>query len=206
MDINGENTARKLSKVQIFRGTICLLVAFKIYVSQFDNDGFCRNYFRCTYKADEGCLATKHVEMISEDPPIYRIIYHGDHTCKNLLKAPQIILDCPSPSRDSSILLSFKTNNDSNNGGGGLPLSSASCRSLPSVKHETKEEIITSHTQQSMTMYQNYPSSDSFNYYPPWLTEPNLGTDQGADDVHSISYCSFGDSDLVNLEDVFSYY
>lgn len=130
--------------------------------------------------------------MISNDPPMYRIIYHGVHICKTFLKPPQIILDCPSPTRDdSSLLLSFKTNNN-----GSLPYSSPSCRSSKTVNLETKE-----HTQQWMSMHPNDPSSDSSNYYLPSVTVSG----QGATEVpSSSSYCSFDDhSDLI---DVLSYY
>lgn len=79
----------------------------------------CRNYFRCTHKFDQGCQATKQVQMIQENPPIHRTTYHGRHTCKNLLKPPQIILDTTATERDSSVLLSFdqsiKPNNSNSN-------------------------------------------------------------------------------------------
>lgn len=94
----------------------------------------CRNYFRCTHKNDQGCQATKQVQKMSEDPPRYRTIYQGHHTCKNLiLKSPPLILDSPSPG-DSSILVSFNTGlppkQDSSN-----PFSSSA---FSSVKHEQK--------------------------------------------------------------------
>ncbi|XVF29724.1 hypothetical protein REPUB_Repub15cG0147000 [Reevesia pubescens] len=52
-----------------------------------------RNYYRCTHKIDQGCQATKQVQKIEDDPPKYRTTYYGHHTCKNLLKASQLILD-----------------------------------------------------------------------------------------------------------------
>lgn len=74
-----------------------------------------RNYFRCTHKFDQGCQATKQVQMIQENPPIHRTTYHGRHTCKNVLKQPQIILDTAATERDSSIFLSFDQSIKSNN-------------------------------------------------------------------------------------------
>lgn len=76
-----------------------------------------RNYYRCTHKADQGCLATKQVQQINEDdPPKYRTIYFGRHTCQNPVKASsdQLILHQHQDSTsndDSSILLSFANNN-----------------------------------------------------------------------------------------------
>ncbi|XP_023749894.1 probable WRKY transcription factor 70 [Lactuca sativa] len=67
-----------------------------------------RSYYRCTYKSDQGCLATKQVQMIEDKPPKYRITYFGNHTCNNLQRAPPIILDSPDP-RDESIILNFET-------------------------------------------------------------------------------------------------
>ncbi|KAK3015797.1 hypothetical protein RJ639_007222 [Escallonia herrerae] len=66
-----------------------------------------RNYFRCTHKFDQGCQATKQVQMTENEPAMHKTTYHGFHTCKNLLKAPQIILDSTHPATDSSYLLCF---------------------------------------------------------------------------------------------------
>ncbi|KAE9447537.1 hypothetical protein C3L33_20568, partial [Rhododendron williamsianum] len=71
-----------------------------------------RNYYRCTHKFDQGCLATKQVQITEEDPPLYRTTYHGSHTCQNLLKPPQIILDSTIPGDSSnSVFLSFGSTN-----------------------------------------------------------------------------------------------
>ncbi|CAI9758834.1 unnamed protein product [Fraxinus pennsylvanica] len=64
-----------------------------------------RSYLRCTHKYDQGCQASKQVQQIQDDPPIYRTTYLGHHTCKNLFKPCQIIMD--STVKDSSIILSF---------------------------------------------------------------------------------------------------
>ncbi|XP_050387840.1 TMV resistance protein N-like isoform X2 [Argentina anserina] len=41
-----------------------------------------RNYYRCTYRLDQGCMATKHVQRISDEPVTYRTTYRGNHTCR----------------------------------------------------------------------------------------------------------------------------
>ena len=92
----------------------------------------CRNYFRCTHKIDQSCQATKQVQKIEDNPSKYRTTYYGHHTCKNLLKASQFILD--STYNDSSNLLSF-ANNDLTNKHGNPFFSS-----FPSVKQESKED------------------------------------------------------------------
>ncbi|KAL4311514.1 hypothetical protein GQ457_01G035800 [Hibiscus cannabinus] len=65
-----------------------------------------RSYYRCTYRKEQGCLATKQVQMIQDDPPKFESIYLGPHTCKNTLDPSQFILDHPI-SGDPSRILSF---------------------------------------------------------------------------------------------------
>ncbi|KAL1321946.1 hypothetical protein HN51_066845 [Arachis hypogaea] len=66
-----------------------------------------RNYYRCTHKYDQGCLATKQVQQVEDEPTLYKTTYYGNHTCRNTLN-PTIILDDSndSPSQ-SSMFLSF---------------------------------------------------------------------------------------------------
>lgn len=40
-----------------------------------------RGYYRCTHRHSQGCLATKQVQRTDEDPTLYDVIYHGEHTC-----------------------------------------------------------------------------------------------------------------------------
>ncbi|KAM0822607.1 hypothetical protein ACQ4PT_071391 [Festuca glaucescens] len=40
-----------------------------------------RLYFRCTYRDDSGCQATRQVQMSEDDPSLYVITYFGHHTC-----------------------------------------------------------------------------------------------------------------------------
>ncbi|CAN6348802.1 unnamed protein product [Urochloa humidicola] len=43
---------------------------------------YTRSYFRCTYKDDTACLATKHVQQKdSSDPPLFQVTYNNKHTC-----------------------------------------------------------------------------------------------------------------------------
>ncbi|XP_021832037.1 probable WRKY transcription factor 70 [Prunus avium] len=63
-----------------------------------------RNYFRCTHKFDQSCQATKHVQKILDDPPVFRTTYYGNHTCRDYLKASELVLDCTSPRESSSYI------------------------------------------------------------------------------------------------------
>ncbi|KAH0995112.1 hypothetical protein GBA52_018976 [Prunus armeniaca] len=71
-----------------------------------------RNYFRCTHKFDQACQATKHVQQVEDDPPLFRTTYYGNHTCRGYLKASELVLDCTSP-RESSKFIRFDDTNPS---------------------------------------------------------------------------------------------
>ncbi|KAL7229313.1 hypothetical protein ACSBR2_007921 [Camellia fascicularis] len=58
---------------------------------------FPRCYFRCTHKPDQGCLATKQVQKIQEDPNMYQTKYFGFHTCRALASQNNIIIDSDDP-------------------------------------------------------------------------------------------------------------
>ncbi|XP_045820094.1 probable WRKY transcription factor 70 [Trifolium pratense] len=55
------------------------------------NSQFPRSYFRCTRKHEQGCKATKQVQLIEENPEMYQITYIGYHTCKASLQTPQMV-------------------------------------------------------------------------------------------------------------------
>ncbi|CAO2152235.1 unnamed protein product [Urochloa humidicola] len=44
---------------------------------------FTRNYFRCSYKYDRGCQATKQIQQqsIINDLPMFQVTYNSEHTC-----------------------------------------------------------------------------------------------------------------------------
>ncbi|CAO2835834.1 unnamed protein product [Amaranthus hypochondriacus] len=46
------------------------------------NTPYPREYFRCIYRENQNCRATKKVEKIPNSPTKYRITYCGDHTCQ----------------------------------------------------------------------------------------------------------------------------
>ncbi|GMJ00063.1 hypothetical protein HRI_003675500 [Hibiscus trionum] len=63
----------------------------------YPEDGFCwrkygqkdilgskypRNYYRCTHRHTQGCLARKQAQRTDDDPRIIEITYIGTHTCK----------------------------------------------------------------------------------------------------------------------------
>ncbi|KAJ4824550.1 hypothetical protein Tsubulata_045843 [Turnera subulata] len=76
-----------------------------------NNFPYPRNYFRCTYKYDQGCQATKQVQRVGEE--LYRTIYCGHHTCGNSLKVSQLSSD--SADADSSIWITFSSNDQKDN-------------------------------------------------------------------------------------------
>ncbi|KAK2407183.1 WRKY DNA-binding transcription factor [Trifolium repens] len=74
---------------------------------KINNSQYSRNYYRCTHKYDQRCLATKQVHRIQQKPPLYKTTYYGHHTCGKYLSNPNIILDPNSDPINSSIFLSF---------------------------------------------------------------------------------------------------
>ncbi|XP_028778885.1 probable WRKY transcription factor 70 [Neltuma alba] len=57
------------------------------------NFKFPRSYMRCTRKYEQGCRAVKQVQRIQENPEMYQITYIGYHTCKDILKTPQVVTE-----------------------------------------------------------------------------------------------------------------
>jgi len=93
---------------------------------------FCRNYYRCTHKHDHGCKATKQVQKIQEDPPLYKTTYYGHHTCR-ILQNPEIIVDYPTD-HSSMTFLSFDNS---------FPTpAKQDCPFLSVKKEECKEEVV----------------------------------------------------------------
>lgn len=41
-----------------------------------------RGYYRCTHRNSQGCPATKQVQRADEDPALFDVVYHGQHTCR----------------------------------------------------------------------------------------------------------------------------
>ncbi|XP_048574693.1 WRKY DNA-binding transcription factor 70-like [Triticum urartu] len=47
-----------------------------------------RSYYKCTYKQEQDCRATKTVQQqqqdagVDDDPAMYAVVYYGQHTCK----------------------------------------------------------------------------------------------------------------------------
>ncbi|XP_021758642.1 probable WRKY transcription factor 30 [Chenopodium quinoa] len=72
-----------------------------------------REYYRCGYRDDQNCQATKHVQKISGSPTKYRIIYYAHHTCNPLLHSNFVsqIHVSDSSEKDFSNLISFESKN-----------------------------------------------------------------------------------------------
>ncbi|XP_061339213.1 probable WRKY transcription factor 70 [Gastrolobium bilobum] len=66
------------------------------------NSKFPRSYFRCSRRYDQGCKATKQVQLTQENPDMYQTMYIGIHTCKAIPKATHLVTD--SSTWESSLL------------------------------------------------------------------------------------------------------
>ena len=127
---------------------------------------------------------------------MFRTTYYGKHSCRALFKAPELVLDCASPSPDSSFLLSFNNANDN--------LTSKQAThpffpSFPSVKQEFKDDhpIIGSHNYQ--TSSSDYIVSPEHHHLTAFEQSP-LDSDHIHDDVISGVMDSFGDDVLQQLD------
>nr|AKA27873.1 WRKY protein [Salvia miltiorrhiza] len=65
-----------------------------------------RNYYRCTHKFDQKCLATKQVQKIQDEPPLYRTTYNGQHTCNKSALHHHVV---PASPDSSSVMWSFNS-------------------------------------------------------------------------------------------------
>ncbi|CAI0423747.1 unnamed protein product [Linum tenue] len=85
------------------------------------NSDFSRHYYRCTYKLDHNCPATKQVQMIQARPsPLYRTTYSAHHTCTHFrtLHRPShqhFLLDPVDDSSNRNNIISFSSSTNSIN-------------------------------------------------------------------------------------------
>ncbi|KAK4579733.1 hypothetical protein RGQ29_029409 [Quercus rubra] len=103
------------------------------------NAKYPRSYFKCTRRLDKGCLATKQVQRMEEDPQMFQITYKGLHTCKDTLKGPQIIRE-PDPWE------TYIVNNPPDSMWGNSKQAdhdqALSSSTTPTMKQESKEEAL----------------------------------------------------------------
>ncbi|XP_060178188.1 WRKY DNA-binding transcription factor 70-like [Lycium barbarum] len=111
-----------------------------------------RSYYRCTHKFDQGCEATKQEQRIQANPPRFRTMYQGQHTCTTYPTVPQILLDSQTDHEDSSFLLSFDSNDNYEH---------LYFPTFPSTKKEIKEEVSPSYVYPNQHQFQS-SSSDYF--------------------------------------------
>ncbi|KAG8089247.1 hypothetical protein GUJ93_ZPchr0011g28152 [Zizania palustris] len=53
-----------------------------------------RSYFRCTYKDDKGCPATKQIQQKDNNyPPMFQVTYTKEHTCSFCTTTTRTVLD-----------------------------------------------------------------------------------------------------------------
>ncbi|KAL0375465.1 UNVERIFIED_CONTAM: WRKY DNA-binding transcription factor 70 [Sesamum radiatum] len=98
-----------------------------------------RNYFRCTHKLDQGCQATKQVQKIEDDPPLFRTTYHGQHTCKNLFNSSHhhhhIIMQDAAADHYSPIMWSFAATQHDPKTTSVVIHNDSSCSTDPDISH-----------------------------------------------------------------------
>ncbi|CAN6219954.1 unnamed protein product [Urochloa humidicola] len=66
-----------------------------------------RSYYRCTHRPDQGCRATRQVQVSNDNPSEFLINYFGHHTCRDPSTLPLVIHDDTAPPEDCTNLISF---------------------------------------------------------------------------------------------------
>ncbi|KAL6644984.1 hypothetical protein ACP70R_016592 [Stipagrostis hirtigluma subsp. patula] len=96
---------------------------------KINNTNFPRYYYRCTYKDNMNCPATKQVQQKDHsDPPLYAVTYYNEHSCNSAflpLSPSEFQLQTSSGKAVSICFDSSGAAQDPPNAGGGSPSSSA---------------------------------------------------------------------------------
>lgn len=158
-----------------------------------------RNYYRCTHKNEQGCQATKQVQQISDNPLKYKIIYHGQHRCKNPLKTPPMYnLDLIDGQDDSSKLVSFKKL--PNNPKHGLnpilfPSSSSSSKATPSSSSSPMCNAMVE--KEYKPRMHEIPSEPSDHHHEAYIQCPSSSSSD-------LTTTTFASDDVISLAEVYS--
>lgn len=69
-----------LQQIVVENWTLFLFISLKL-LSRLSH---CRYYYRCTYKDNMNCPATKQIQQKDySDPPLYSVTYYNEHTCNS---------------------------------------------------------------------------------------------------------------------------
>ena len=118
---------------------------------------------------------------MEEDPQMYQITYIGLHTCKDPLKAPQIIME---PDSWETYIVNPP---DSIWGNGKLADhdQALSSSTTPTIKQESKEEALSDLTgnhpilEYDFLNLRSWSNFNAFNLVGPAIMPPKLGSDKG---------------------------
>jgi hypothetical protein len=133
-----------------------------------------RLYYRCSYKDDHGCTATKQVQQSEDDDPsLFVVTYFGEHFCGRLadVGGPVVAGDDGEESEEL-IVISFGSSaavaaatggasaaypwpccrEDAKNSGASQPWSLPDCEEVPPLTANVAEELIEESTPESELM------------------------------------------------------
>ncbi|XP_042514381.1 uncharacterized protein LOC122089031 [Macadamia integrifolia] len=159
-----------------------------------------RCYYRCTYRFDQGCQATKQVQRTEDETPKFWTKYSGHHTCQDVLNQASFILDSTA---EEGVLLNFGSNTTTKQ----EPFFFSS--SFPSRKEEPKKSFPSIQQEYNPSSSDYFPSQDLIKCKSSMPTS-TLNSDHG-DAVSGSSSSSSSSSsfdldmeliDSVNLNDV----
>ncbi|XP_020693295.1 WRKY DNA-binding transcription factor 70 [Dendrobium catenatum] len=146
-----------------------------------------RSYFRCTYKYDQGCKATRQVQKSEEDPFLYVITYFGEHTCE---AAKENNPRCREP-----CVVSFESNKINE------IKQEIAFSSFPSHKQENEEEVVSNLT--SVDSRSNCLEQPAMELHKSSITglEPGWSDSSSGLNFSINSY----DVEFMDLEDILSF-
>uniref|UniRef100_A0A0D9XNF0 WRKY domain-containing protein n=1 Tax=Leersia perrieri TaxID=77586 RepID=A0A0D9XNF0_9ORYZ len=128
---------------------------------KLSNSNFPRFYYRCTYKNDMKCPATKQVQQKdTNDPPMFSVTYFNHHTCNGSSK---IVGTNPDSAAQSSSRKSFSICFNSHGTASERPtfLSSSASLLSPSVQSYSSNQQLDMNTYIRQFQWANTSSSTS---------------------------------------------
>ncbi|ONK61772.1 uncharacterized protein A4U43_C08F33430 [Asparagus officinalis] len=148
-----------------------------------------RSYYRCTYRDEQGCLATKQIQQEECDDyyQLFKVIYNNQHTCNPpmLDTTPQIILN--SSSKESNLLIFEPKDSYTESSNTSKPNSLGSLDPVIDLS----EENLSSLSENCSSLIEENIEEDMGNAHllnvlpiPSWSTSDSCGFD--LDDIDSI--------------------
>ncbi|XP_051181423.1 uncharacterized protein [Lolium perenne] len=110
---------------------------------KINNCNFPRYYYRCTYKDNMNCPATKQIQQKDHsDPPLYQVTYYNEHSCNSAFLALTPTEFQLQTASGKAVSICFDSSGPQEPGGGSPSSSAAAPRGAPSEnKNQTQTTL-----------------------------------------------------------------